>query len=132
MTSRSNPRSGRPGRPDRQEPAGSRGKWVGFAVILAAMILNILDSTILNVAAPSIQRDLSLTTSALEWIAAAYTLALAVGLMAGARLGDAFGRKRMLMIGLVGLRRLVGALLGRVVRRDAGRRPGRSRAWPPR
>ena len=66
------------------------------------MILNILDSTILNVAAPSIQRDLSLSASALEWIAAAYTLAIAVGLLAGGRLGDAFGRKRMLMTGLVG------------------------------
>jgi MFS family permease len=78
------------------------GKWIGFAVILSAMILNILDSTILNVAAPSIQRDLSLSASALEWIAAAYTLAIAVGLLAGGRLGDAFGRKRMLMTGLVG------------------------------
>ncbi len=84
-----------------QVPANA-GKWIGFAVILAAMILNILDSTILNVAAPSIQRDLSLSASALEWIAAAYTLAIAVGLLAGGRLGDAYGRKRMLMSGLVG------------------------------
>jgi EmrB/QacA subfamily drug resistance transporter len=66
------------------------------------MILNILDSTIVNVAAPSIQADLSMSTSALEWVAAAYTLALAIGLMAGARLGDMYGRKRMLMLGLVG------------------------------
>ena len=83
-------------------PAPQAGKWIGFTVILSAMILNILDSTILNVAAPSIQRDLSLSASALEWIAAAYTLAIAVGLLAGGRLGDAFGRKRMLMTGLVG------------------------------
>jgi EmrB/QacA subfamily drug resistance transporter len=83
------------------KPAG-HGKWIGFSVILAAMVLNILDSTILNVAAPSIQRDLSLSASALEWIAAAYTLAIAVGLLAGGRLGDAFGRKRMLMSGLLG------------------------------
>jgi EmrB/QacA subfamily drug resistance transporter len=76
--------------------------WAGFAVVLAAMILNILDSTIVNVAAPSIRRDLSMSTSALEWIAAAYTLAIAVGLMTGGRLGDMFGRKRMLMIGLTG------------------------------
>jgi EmrB/QacA subfamily drug resistance transporter len=76
--------------------------WAGFSVILSAMILNILDSTIVNVAAPSIQADLSMSTSALEWVAAAYTLALAVGLMAGARLGDMYGRKRMLMLGLVG------------------------------
>jgi EmrB/QacA subfamily drug resistance transporter len=84
------------------EKTGTDRKWIGFAVILSAMILNILDSTILNVAAPSIQRDLTLSASALEWIAAAYTLAIAVGLLAGGRLGDAFGRKRMLMAGLVG------------------------------
>jgi MFS family permease len=82
--------------------ADPRRRWTGFAVILAAMIMNLLDSTILNVAAPSIQRDLSLSASALEWIAAAYTLAIAVGLLAGGRLGDAFGRKRLLMIGLTG------------------------------
>ena len=76
--------------------------WSGFAVVLSAMIMNILDSTIVNVAAPSIQRDLSLSTSQLEWIAAAYTLAIAVGLLTGGRLGDMFGRKRMLMIGLSG------------------------------
>ena len=52
--------------------------WAGFAVILSAMVLNILDSTIVNVAAPAIQTDLSMTTSSLEWVAAAYTLALAV------------------------------------------------------
>ena len=86
--------------------------WVGFAVVLSAMILNILDSTIVNVAAPAIQRDLAMATSSLEWVAAAYTLALAVGLMTGARLGDMFGRKRMLLLGLVGFV----ALLGRSAR----------------
>ena len=86
-----------------QAPARQRQHtWSGFAVVLAAMIMNITDSTIVNVAAPSIQRDLSMSTSALEWIAAAYTLAIAVGLMTGGRLGDMFGRKRMLMVGLTG------------------------------
>ena len=47
------------------------------------MIMNLLDSTIVNVAAPSIQRDLGMSSAALEWIAAAYTLAIAVGLMTG-------------------------------------------------
>ncbi|MGH3409367.1 MAG: MFS transporter [Streptosporangiaceae bacterium] len=79
-----------------------RQAWIGFAVVLAAMIMNLLDSTIVNVAAPSIQRDLGMSSSALVWIAAAYTLAIAVGLMTGGRLGDMFGRKRMLMIGLTG------------------------------
>src|SRR3954451_12541830 len=76
--------------------------WTGFAVVLAAMIMNLLDSTILNVGAPSIQRDLHMSSSAVEWIAAAYTLAIAVGLMTGGRLGDMFGRKRMLLFGLAG------------------------------
>jgi EmrB/QacA subfamily drug resistance transporter len=80
----------------------SRRRWTGFAVVLAAMIMNLLDSTILNVAAPSIQRDLGASSSALEWIAASYTLAIAVGLLTGGRLGDRYGRKTMLMIGLSG------------------------------
>jgi EmrB/QacA subfamily drug resistance transporter len=84
------------------EPSSPRRIWTGFAVVLAAMIMNLLDSTIVNVAAPSIQRDLGMSSSALEWIAAAYTLAIAVGLMTGGRLGDMFGRKRMLMTGLAG------------------------------
>lgn len=83
-------------------PLTGRRRWAGFAVVLAAMIMNILDSTILNVAAPSIQADLGASASQLEWIAAAYTLAIAVGLMTGGRLGDRFGRRRMLLIGLAG------------------------------
>ena len=79
-----------------------RRMWAGFAVILAALVLNILDSTIVNVAAPAIQRDLRMSTASLEWVAAAYTLALAVGLITGARLGDKLGRRRMLTTGLVG------------------------------
>ncbi len=89
-------------RPAAIDPNTPRHAWTGFAVVLAAMIMNLLDSTIVNVAAPSIQRDLGMSTSALEWIAAAYTLAIAVGLMIGGRLGDMFGRKRMLMTGLTG------------------------------
>src|SRR4051794_22317558 len=83
-------------------PMTARRRWTGFAVVLAAMIMNILDSTIVNVAAPSIQRDLHASASALEWVAAAYTLAIAVGLLTGGRLGDRYGRKRMLMVGLSG------------------------------
>ena len=70
--------------------------------MLAATVMNILDSTIVNVAAPAISADLGATYSDLQWIAASYTLALAAGLLTGGRLGDMFGRKRILMIGLVG------------------------------
>ena len=88
--------------PETPPAAGVRRPWIGFAVVLTAVVLNILDSTIVNVAAPSVARDLGLSTSALEWVAAAYTLALAVGLMTGGRLGDMLGRRRMLLIGLTG------------------------------
>ena len=84
--------------PDRPVPR----PWWAFAAILAATILNILDSTLVNVAGPSIRDDLGMSTSALEWIAASYTLALAVGLMTGARLGDMVGRKRLFLLGLGG------------------------------
>ena len=83
-----------------EAPALPRRVWLGFTVILSAMILNILDSTIVNVAAPAIARDLGLGASALEWVAAAYTLALAVGILTGARLGDLLGRRRVLLGGL--------------------------------
>lgn len=82
-------------------PARDRA-WLRFAIVLAALILNILDSTIVNIGGPSIQRDLTMSAAQLEWIAAGYTLALAAGLITGGRLGDMFGRKRMLLIGLSG------------------------------
>ena len=84
------------------ERAAARRRWTGFAVVLTAMIMNLLDSTIVNIAAPSMQRDLGASTSALEWIAAAYTLAIAVGLLTGGRLGDRYGRKPMLLLGVAG------------------------------
>jgi len=77
-------------------------KWLGLFAILAATIMNLLDSTVSTVAAPAIRADLGGSYATLQWIAAAYTLALAVGLLTGGRLGDMFGRKRMLMIGVIG------------------------------
>ena len=80
----------------------AKNAWMGLAAVLAATLMNLLDSTIVNVAAPAIQAELGGSYTALQWIAAGYTLALAVGLLTGGRLGDMFGRKRMLMIGIVG------------------------------
>ena len=88
--------------PTTAAPPLDRRTWVGFAVVIAVTVLNILDSTIVNVAAPAIRADLAMSTSALEWVAAAYTLALAVGLVASARLGDLVGRRRMMLAGLAG------------------------------
>ncbi|NUS42460.1 MAG: MFS transporter [Mycobacteriaceae bacterium] len=64
--------------------------------------MNLLDATVVNVAAPAIRADLGGSYAALQWIAAAYTLTLAAGLLTGGRLGDIYGRKRMMQIGVVG------------------------------
>jgi EmrB/QacA subfamily drug resistance transporter len=77
-------------------------RWLGLFGILAASLMNLLDSTVGNIAAPSIRADLGGSLSTLQWIAAGYTLALAVGLLTGGRLGDMFGRKRMLMVAVTG------------------------------
>jgi EmrB/QacA subfamily drug resistance transporter len=60
-----------------------------------------LDNTVVNVALPSIQKDLGATVSGLEWTVNAYTLAFAVLLVTGGRLGDLFGRRRMFLFGVV-------------------------------
>ena len=72
-------------------------KWLGLTVILAATLMDLLDATVLNIAAPAIHRSLGGSTAALQWFAAAYTLALASGLLVGGRLGDICGRRRMLL-----------------------------------
>ncbi len=79
-----------------------RAAWLGFAVIVAASVMDLLDSTIAQTAAPAIRRDLGGSYAALEWISAAYTLAMAVTLMLGSRLGDVFGRRRVLLAGIGG------------------------------
>jgi MFS family permease len=77
-------------------------QWMAFAAVLAAMMMDLLDATIASVAGPSIAADLGGSHADLQWIGAAYTLAMAVGLLVGGRLGDMFGRKRMLLIGAGG------------------------------
>ena len=79
-----------------------RWRWLAFAAALAATLMDLMDSTIANVAAPAIRADLGGSYADLQWIAAAYTLAMAVMLLTGGRLGDMFGRKRVLLAGAAG------------------------------
>src|SRR3989440_6599183 len=79
-----------------------RWRWLVLAVILAAEIMDLLDGTVVNIAAPTIRKDLGGTYTAIQWIAAGYTLAFAVMLITGGRLGDIVGRKRMFLLGAVG------------------------------
>ncbi|HWD84503.1 MAG TPA: MFS transporter [Solirubrobacteraceae bacterium] len=77
-------------------------RWQILFVILAAECMDLLDGTVVNVAAPSIHRDLDTSSTGLQWIVGGYPLALAAGLLIGGRLGDLFGRRRMFLIGVVG------------------------------
>ena len=73
--------------------------WTLVAVSLATF-MTYLDNNIVNVAMPSIQNDLHLSSAGLEWVVSGYILAFAGLLLAGGRLGDLFGRRRLFMIGL--------------------------------
>ena len=79
-----------------------RAAWLGFAVVVAASVMDLLDSTIAQTAAPAIRHNLGGSYAALEWISAAYTLAMAVTLLLGSRLGDVLGRRRVLLLGIGG------------------------------
>src|SRR5580693_2741413 len=74
-------------------------RWLVFAVVLAANVMDLMDATIVNVAGPSIRHALGASASTLLWLSAGYTLAFAVFLITGARLGDMFGRRRLFLIG---------------------------------
>ena len=76
--------------------------WLALAVVLAAEVMDLLDATIINVAGPSIRADLHGSYAFMQWLAAGYTLAFAVGLVTGGRLGDIYGRRRMFVIGATG------------------------------
>jgi MFS family permease len=75
---------------------------VAFGAVITAAVMDLLDSTIAQVAAPTIRRELGGSYAVIEWVTAAYALAMAVGLLTGGRLGDIFGRRRMLLTGMAG------------------------------
>src|ERR671926_1045206 len=79
-----------------------RLRWAVLAIVLVAEVMDLIDGTIVNVAAPSIRRDLGGSATTLQWLGAAYTLAFAVLLITGARLGDLVGRRRLFLVGVVG------------------------------
>jgi EmrB/QacA subfamily drug resistance transporter len=77
-------------------------RWFVFAVVIAANVMDLMDATIVNIAGPSIRAALGGSASTLQWLPAGYTLAFAVFLITGARLGDMFGRRRLFLIGSAG------------------------------
>jgi EmrB/QacA subfamily drug resistance transporter len=77
-------------------------RWLILAVVLAAECMDLLDATVVNVAAPAIRHDFAVSASGLQWIVGGYSFAQAVGLITGGRLGDLFGRRRLFLIGAAG------------------------------
>ena len=79
----------------------STNPWLVLVLICIAQFMVILDATIVNVALPSIQKDLDLSVANLQWIINAYTLLFGGFLLLGGRAADLLGRKRLFLIGLV-------------------------------
>lgn len=76
-------------------------KWWTLGAMCLALFMVMLDNTVVNVALPSIQKDLNASISDLEWIVNGYTLSFAVLLAVGGRMGDIFGRRRMFIFGVI-------------------------------
>ncbi|MFI5909003.1 MFS transporter [Dactylosporangium sp. NPDC051541] len=77
-------------------------RWLALAVIAVAQLMVVLDGTIVNIALPSAQRALDISTVDRQWIVTAYTLTFGGLLLLGGRVADYFGRKRAFLIGLLG------------------------------
>jgi EmrB/QacA subfamily drug resistance transporter len=75
-------------------------RWTAMFVLLMASFMNMIDVTIVNVALPSMQRNLGVSESGIEWVVAGYILAFALGLLPFGRYGDIVGKKRIFLIGV--------------------------------
>ena len=78
-----------------------RGKWLVLAVVGAAFFMTILDVAIVNVAIPSIQEDLHIAESTVQWVITAYAITFGGFLLLGGRMADLLGRRRIFIVGLV-------------------------------
>ncbi|WHT16214.1 MFS transporter [Crossiella sp. CA-258035] len=78
-----------------------RWRWPALAALLLAEAMNLLDSTVIPVAAPAIRADLAVSETGLQWLTAGYTLPFALLLITGGRLGDIFGRRRVFAAGVL-------------------------------
>lgn len=86
--------------PASYNPSYNPRRWAAFVVIMSATLMDLIDTTVLNVALPTIRDDLDASSTQLEWSLAGYTLAFASGMITGSRLGDRYGRRRVFQLGL--------------------------------
>ena len=87
-----------------QREAGAAGgyprRWLAATAMMAAVLMDMIDVTIVNVALPTIRHDLGASAAELEWVVSAYMLAFAAVLITAGSLGDLFGRKRLFLAGI--------------------------------
>jgi EmrB/QacA subfamily drug resistance transporter len=86
---------------DAPDPRIHRRRWLTLAVLCVSLLVIVIDNTIVNVALPTLVRDLGTSISDLQWVVDAYTLVFAGLLLTAGSLGDRFGRKGALTVGLV-------------------------------
>lgn len=79
---------------------GTRTRWLALGVLRASLLAIVVDNTIVNVALPTLVRELGADVRELQWVVDAYTLAFAALLLLAGALGDRYGRRRILLAGL--------------------------------
>jgi len=82
-------------------PRTLRAAWTALAGLAAVFLFEMLDNSILNVALPTIGRDLRVSTSALQWVVGAYAVVFGGLMLAFGAMADRFGRRRIMLVGLV-------------------------------
>src|SRR6266511_3050866 len=83
-----------------QEKTDSRRRWLALIVLCLGTLMNVLDTTIVGVALPSIREDLGFTETSLAWVVNAYLLTFGGFLLLGGRLVDLFGHRRLFIVGI--------------------------------
>src|SRR6201997_1818780 len=79
----------------------SRSRWLALVLLCMGSLMIVLDTTLVNVALPSIREDLGFSQTSLAWVVNAYMLTFGGFLLLGGRLGDHFGHRRLFICGIV-------------------------------
>lgn len=86
--------------PENPRPMDNRKRWLALLVLCLGVLMIVLDTTIVNVALPSIRQDLGFSETSLVWVVNAYMLSFGGFLLLGGRLGDLFGHRRLFLLGI--------------------------------
>src|SRR6185312_331294 len=85
---------------ERAVPGTDRHRWLALYVLCAAVLMIVLDTTVVNVALPSIQDGLGFSQTNLAWVVNAYLIAFGGLLLLGGRIGDLVGHRRIFLVGI--------------------------------